>query len=392
MVTELSVCILGPDDEQTAVLQMQVDGTAVARTQQRFGSYPLAVTDPIMRRIRESEPNVVMVEIPRQDGGDALRAIDLLRTEMPHVAIFALGDVNQPQMIINAMRSGAREFLERPTSTGSLLDAFVRLTSSERKTQTQSQRGKVFTFINAKGGCGATTLAVNTAVHLQQQHGGTALLDLAPLGNAALHLNVQPSYTLADALRNVHRLDESLMDSFLTPCTGDLQLLGGVTEPMADETLTSELARLTDLLVSRFRFVVVDASSRLDPAIKVVCSLSDEVVVVAQTDVASLWSAAKVQEYLAPGSGSRSLRLVINRYRKMPGLKDAEIEAATRMKLAKYIPNHYVAVAGAIERGLPVAQQNHSEISRAMNDLACCLTNEPAAQPAEKKRKQFSIF
>ncbi|MGI9101641.1 MAG: AAA family ATPase [Terriglobales bacterium] len=391
-MTDLSVITLGADEEQTAVLQMQVDATAVAKTQQTFPTYPLAATDPIMRRIRDLGPNIVIVDIPRQNSADALRAVDLLRLEMPHTAIFAVGEVNQPQVIINAMRSGAREFLERPTSTNSLLDAFVRLTSSERKTQTQSQRGKVFTFINAKGGCGATTLAVNTAIHLQQQLGGVVLVDLAPLGHTALHLNVQPSYTVADALRNIHKLDESLMGSFLTPCTGGLQLLAGTTEPMPDEDLNSGLARLIDILVSRFAFVVVDASSRLDNPIKLVCELSDEVMVVAQTDVTSLWSAAKLQQYIGQNSGTHNMRLVMNRFRKVPGLKESEIETATRMKLTHCIPNAYATVANAIERGLPVAQQNHSEVSRAMAQLVGSLTNHSMTQPAEKKRKQFSIF
>jgi pilus assembly protein CpaE len=373
---------------------MQVDATSIAKTLQTFASFPVGATDPVIRRIRDANANVIMVDVPRHNSGDALHAIDLIRTEVPGAAIFAIGEVSQPQVIINSMRAGAREFLERPTNTNSLLDAFVRMTSSERKTQTQGQRGKVFTFINAKGGCGATTLAVNTALHLQSTGGGTALVDLAPLGHAALHLNVTPAYTVADALHNVYRLDQSLMESFMTPCPSGVQLLAGVSQPLTDAALTSELARMVDVLVSRFRYVVVDASSRLDAPVRLVCDLSDTVMVVAQTDVASLWSAAKVQEYLSQTGGNSRLRLVINRFRKIPGFKESDIESATRMKVMQCVPNHYVAVAAAIERGFPVAQQNHSEISRAMGDLAGILTNQTDLNVAAntKKRKQFSIF
>lgn len=385
-MTELSVIIVGSDEEQATVLRMQVDATAVAKTAHTCGSFPQAATDPAVRRMRDANPAIVVVDVPRSGASDALRAIEVVRAELPSTAIFAVGELSQPQVIINAMRSGAREFLERPTSTSSLLDAFVRVTSTERNTQAQASRGKVFTFINAKGGSGATTLAVNTAVHLQQQGGRTVLVDLAPLGNAALHLNASATYTVADALRHAHRLDQSLLDSFLTRCSGDLQLLAGVTEPLLDTALTGEVARLIDVMVSRFRYVVVDASSRLDAASKAVCDLSDDVMVVAQTDVTSLWSAAKLQEFLGQHGGGK-LRLVINRFRKVPGLKDSDIEAATRMKVMHAVPNSYVAVAAAIERGNPVAQQNHSEISRSMGDLAGVLSN----QPVEKKRK-FSIF
>ena len=116
---------------------------------------------------------------------------------MPTAAIFALGSMSQPQLIVNAMRAGAREYIERPTTTTDLLEAFVRLSSAQRKTKTESgQRGKVFSVVNAKGGSGATTVAVNTALSLQSSFGNVALVDLAPLGHDALHLNVKPTFTL----------------------------------------------------------------------------------------------------------------------------------------------------------------------------------------------------
>jgi len=45
---------------------------------------------------------------------------------MPDIPIFAFGPISQPQLIVSAMRSGAREFIERPTTTTELLEAFVR--------------------------------------------------------------------------------------------------------------------------------------------------------------------------------------------------------------------------------------------------------------------------
>ena len=45
-----------------------------------------------------------------------------------------------------------------------------------------------------KGGNGATTVAVNLALALQSAYGQTALVDLAPLGHAALHMNLKPVF------------------------------------------------------------------------------------------------------------------------------------------------------------------------------------------------------
>jgi len=163
---ELSVVIVAADNEQRTVLQVLVDGTSVARTVHTCASFPVAATDPVARRVRAANPDVTLVDIPADNPPLALRAIELLRQEMPDSAVFAIGNLNQPQIIVNAMRAGAREFIERPTTTTDLLEAFVRLTAAQRRVRQEGPRGKVFAVVNAKGGSGATTVAVNLALAL----------------------------------------------------------------------------------------------------------------------------------------------------------------------------------------------------------------------------------
>jgi pilus assembly protein CpaE len=201
-----------------------------------------------------------------------------------------------------------------------------------------------------------------------------ALVDLAPLGHAALHLNVKPTFTLADALRNLHRMDGSLLESFMTRHPEGLHLLAGTSAPAAMEPSTGEFARLFDLLVSHYRYVVVDASSRLDAATRLVCNLSEFVLLVAHTDVASLWSASRVLQFLGETGGRERVRLVLNRFRKIPGFSESDAEAATGTKLLWKIPNQYASVSTSIDRGVPVIQQNHSEIARSFTGLAAALT------------------
>ncbi|MGH9530020.1 MAG: AAA family ATPase, partial [Terriglobales bacterium] len=299
---ELSVAVVAADVEQRSVMQVMVDGTGVARTRQTFGSYPVATTDPVLRKIHATNPDVVVVDIP-SDSMAALRAIELIHQELSGTAIFALGSMSHPQIIVSAMRSGAREFIERPTSTTDLLEAFVRLSAAQRKVQREEVRGRVFTVVNAKGGSGATTVAVNLSLALQSAHSNVALVDIAPLGHAALHLNLKPSFTIANAIQNLHRLDRSLLESFTTRHGSGVQLLAGTTIPMVVEPTTAEFARLFDMLVSHFRYVVVDASSRMDPTTRLVSNLSQTVLITAHSDVASLWSAAKIQQYLGETGG-----------------------------------------------------------------------------------------
>jgi pilus assembly protein CpaE len=387
-MAELSVVIVATDNEQRAVLQVLVDGTSVARTVHTCTSFPVAASDPVSRRVRTANPDVTLVDIPSDNPQLALRAIELLHQEMPESAIFAIGTLNQPQIIVNAMRAGAREFIERPTNTTDMLEAFVRLTAAQRRGRQEGIRGKVFSVINAKGGNGATTVAVNLALALQSSYGQTALVDLAPLGHTALHMNLKPIFNVADATRNLHRMDASLLESFMTRHSGGLQLLAGTNVPAAVDPSTAEFVRLFDMLVTHYRYVVVDASSRFDAASRLIASLSETVLLVACSDVASLWSAARVQQYLGETGTRERVRLVLNRFRKVPGFSEADAEAAVGAKLLWRIPNQYFAVSGAIDRGTPVMDQRNSEIARCFSGLAQELTRNDA----DVKRAAWSLF
>ncbi len=385
---ELSVVIVATESEQRAVLQVLVDGTSVARTSHTCASFPVAATDPVIRRVQSATPDVILVDIPTDNAAMAMRAVELLHQELSDSAVFAIGNMQEPQLIVSAMRAGAREFIERPTTTADLLDAFVRLTTAQRKVRREGSRGKVFTVVSAKGGVGATTVAVNLALALHSVHSNVALIDLALLGHAALHLNLKPLFTISDAIRNLHRLDSSLLESFMTRSSDGLQILAGVNMPGVVEPSTAEFARLFDMLVNHYRYVVVDASSRLDGATRLMCNLSETVLLVGQTDVASLWSAARVLQFLGETGGRERVGLVLNRFRKVPGFSETDAEAATGAKLLWKIPNQYFAVSAAIDRGTPLMDQNHSEIARSFRGLAHKLTQNDE----QVKRAAWSLF
>ena len=388
VMSELAVVVLARNGEQRSILQLLVEGTRVARTVQNFGSLPLASTDPVVRRIHDQHPDVVLIDIPSVDTASGLRAIEVLHQEIPRTALFAIGSMAQPQIIVTAMRSGAREFLERPLNTTVLLEAFVRLTTMQRSVQRDSALAKVFAVVNSKGGSGATTIAVNLALALQAANGQTALLDLAPLGHAALHLNLRPVFTTYDAIRNLHRLDNSLLESFTTRHDGGLHLLAGATSAGEVQPSAAEFARLFDLVAAYFRFVVVDLSTRMDAITRLVCDLSQAVLVVAATDVTSLWSAARIQRFLAENGGRDRLHLVLNRFRKIAGLQENDVESASGLPLLWKVPNHYSAVSGAIDRGIPLMQHDRSEMARSFTGLAAKLTEADAAV----RRPLWSLF
>ena len=375
----IAVAILTEDHEQSVLLNARVESTHMGRTVLSHVGFPVGPSESVLRQLLDQKAEVVLVDIDPQNSQKAIRAIEMIHGVAGDVTIFAIGEMKEPTTIVAAMRAGAREFLDRSASRESLIEAFTRFTASLSRAQRSAGKARVFTFLNAKGGVGATTTAVNTAVALEQAHGRVVLVDFAPIGHAALQLNLRPQFTVIDALQNLHRMDTSLLEGLMTHYRGGLHLLAGAQQPQNATVTASELARLFDLLVSQYNFVVIDGSGRLDATIQMICDLSNAVLLVAQTDVVSLWSAGRIQTFLQEGAGRDRLRIVLNRYKKIPGFTDEDVEKATNCKLLWKIPNNYQIIGPAIDKGSPVALQESHEVGRAYRGLAAELAGATAA-------------
>ena len=375
----IAVALLTEDREQFAILQNRLESTHLARIVFSNIGFPLSATDPIVRQMQAQRAEVAVIDVNGDDPERAIRAIEVIRATTNDIAIFAVGDMKNPMTIVGAMRAGAGEYLDRSAGTDGLLEAFSRYSAARSKTRSAG-KARVFTVINAKGGSGATTLAVNTAVALQQQHGPTILVDFSPIGHAALHLNARPTFSVMDALQNLHRMDASLLEGLMTTSKDGLHLLAGPQQPYTTAPTAAELARLFDLLVSHYNYVVVDCSGRMDETTRLLSDLSNVVLMVAQTDVVSLWSAGRIRSFLEEGNGRKHLRLVMNRYKKIPGFSEEDVERATNCKILWKVPNNYQSVAPAIDKGTPVAASDSQDVSRAFRSLAELLAQAPAAE------------
>jgi len=377
----IAVALLTEDREHLSALQSRLEETNLARIVFSHVGFPAGPTDSILRQIQDLRAEVVLVDISSENPQRAITTIELIRATTLQIAIFANGEMLHPPTIVASMRAGAGEYLDHSAGSEALLEALTRFSSTRTRARSGAGKARIFTFLSAKGGAGATVAAVNTALALQQAHGNVALVDFAPIGHAALHLNLRPQFGVLDALQNLHRLDVSLLDGLMTTAKDGLHLLAGPQQPNQSMPTPAELARLFDLLVNHYRYVVVDASSRLDATTRLLSDLSNAVLMVTQTDVVSLWSAGRIHAFLEEGTGRDRLRLVINRFKKIPGFTDEDIEQATKSKILWKIPNSFQNISPAIDHGTPVVLQENQEVSRSFRALAAALAE--AATTAE---------
>ncbi len=86
-----------------------------------------------------------------------------------------------------------------------------------------------------------------------------------------------------------------------------------------------------------------------------------------------------MRPYLEEGAARDRVRLVLNRYKKIPGFSDEDVEKATDCKLLWKLPNNYQATAPSIDKGVPVAFQENSDIARSFRGLATALADASAS-------------
>jgi len=67
--------------------------------------------------------------------------------------------------------------------------------------------------------------------------------------------------------------------------------------------------------------------------------------------------------------------MVLNRYKKIPGFTEDDIQQMTNCKVLWKIPNAFQAVSPSIDHGTPVVLQDGPEISRSYRALAATLAD-----------------
>lgn len=269
---------------------------------------------------RNRRPDIVCVEMER-DLEQLKRFAEEVAAASPDSVVVAVyrreifgPDDNEGAIIIEAMRARVSDFLRRPLSSSELQQLLDRL--AEARPRHRKELGKVISFVSNKGGAGKSTISVNTAALLAQHHPDEVLLidTSLQLGVAAMMLDVTPKTTIVDAIRESHRLDETLFRQITVPSSIGLHVLAAPPDAVEASHVDDEgLSRILSLARRSYKFVVVDTYPMLDSVIMAALDLSDLVYVIFHATVPSVHGTAHFLSVLKKvGVSPHRQRVVLN--------------------------------------------------------------------------------
>jgi pilus assembly protein CpaE len=263
-------------------------------------------------------------------------------------AIAAIDTKADPETILEIVRAGATEFLYPPVAVP-LEKALTRL-SHERHRQAGSvrQTGKVISFLSAKGGCGATTIACHLAVELPRQTKKHLLLaDLDFDSGIVGFLTKSPSeYSVIDAVNNIHRLDIAFWKKLVSNGIPGVEIIPGPKLCSAHHQIGHDsLKPVLQFFRAHYDWTVLDLGRGLTPTSMAAIECCDETYLVTTMEVPALHQAKQlVQKLLQSGYPSQRLRVVVNRMSKNAELSVEELEKVLGHEIYSTVPNDYASL------------------------------------------------
>jgi pilus assembly protein CpaE len=347
--------------------------------------------------IKQAPACIAFIDFDR-DAELAIETAESFRnTPSPHVISVGVSSKVDAELLLRAMRAGCSEFLHKPITEAGFQETLRQLQHRLLSSiALPSSRGQVISFLGAKGGVGATTLAVHVATSLATKLGKKTLLidHHHQLGHVCLYLGIKESrYQFDDLIRNVQRLDSDLLQGFVVKHASGLEVLASPDTCAAPyRSSREEIEQALDFLRQQYDFILIDSSIAYEEITGAMIHLSDEVALVATPDVAALRDLTRYVDHLSLSKIAASkLRIVINRASSDDAISPEQIEKAVRFPIYISIPNNYAELLRAINAGEPVNSQRRSEFTTQIGKWAkrLALAGENSEPVAPKRKFAF---
>lgn len=306
--------------------------------------------------------------------------------------LVAVGREMDAELLVELMHVGVREFLRFPFDGEKLAAALARLEQAAALAPVERESTELlFSVLPAKAGCGASTVAIHTALELSQRpHSRVLLVDLdLNEGLSRFLLKLTNPLSLRDAVARIDEMDDGLWQE-VRSTREDLDVLpGGLIDPV--QQLEPERVRaLFEFARRRYRMILADHSGALEPYSVQVLEQSRRIMLVVEPDLAAVHMAREKLRFLEARDLGDRVALIINRWRKEAPLTITDIESVLGVPAEFTFSEAGEQVYKSVMRGgaLDPASTYYREVA----DLATWLGAEAGLRKGPKPKRKVEYF
>ncbi len=306
--------------------------------------------------------------------------------------LLVIGQRDNAELIREALRAGARDFLSLPLEDAEAGD-FIGQLLREKNSESSGKSARLTAVINAKGGSGASMVAANLShIFAESLKKRTVLIDMdLQFGALPIYFNLTPRHGLVRALELVDSLDLLALEGYVLSHQSGLDLMASTPEDRVtiSEVPEERMELLLKILGEAYDDIVVDLPRWISGATGMTLENADHVLVTMQAGVADLRDAQRLVSILKRdlGVADSQITVVVNRYTKNSpvSLKDIR-QALTNLKVLT-LPNDYDRVSQSINVGSPLLESApKAPITRDLANIAQSMSNEEGQTSSEGSR------
>jgi pilus assembly protein CpaE len=343
------------------------------------------VREAIRQLGEQRSPRLLIVDL--NDADLPLSAMnELAEVCEPGVTVIAIGSRNDVGLFRDLINHGVSDYLVKPIAPSLLQKSLLNVLDSTSIAKQASRLGRLVAVTGARGGAGATMLAVNMAWTIaHQRRRRVALVDLdLQYGTVALALDLEPSTGLREALEQPSRIDGLFVDRAMTRQSDTLYVLGGeeaLGEPIAPDAAALDL--LMRELRNKFHYVIVDVPRQMTPCTHHILRTATHLLVVTDLSLAGMRDTLRQTMLMPAINAACQVSIAANRAGECREgeIGRREFEAGIGRSIDVVIPFDARSVAKATNVGQPVVA-GRSRVAAAIREATDRLAGGAPSPPA----------
>jgi pilus assembly protein CpaE len=385
MIRGILIC---PDvDLNDRLTRMLVDVGTVTLTR-TLNRYPNSLE--LVRFLRAHAPHVIFLSA--ESMSKLQEVVEDVEKNTPGVQIVAISRACDPQLLIDLMRNGIREFIAPPFDREVVRESVARLEKLiSAKPPVVESTDNVFSFLPSKAGVGTSTLALNASVALSHHPNTNVLLVDFDLNSGMMRfmLKLDNTYCVTDAAEHALEMDESMWPQMVTTVEKFDVLHAGKLNP--DFRIeSSQIRHLMEFARRNYRALCVDLSGNLEKYSLEIMHESKRIFLVCTPEIPSLHLAREKYLYLKKVDLHERVAVLVNRCQKRPLISPQQIEQLLGVPVHMTFPNDYQGVQRALTVGRWV--EPSSELAKQCALLSNTMLDRKPIPVNDAKKKFIEYF